>query len=104
MNNNQKMLLGVAVVGVAAYYYWKSQQPKPAAKFVGQDGTIFKGRPNQPLFKAANGKYGNFDWQQSCNCHTGTYKTPAGDTGYTCKNGNSSPNSKGPCEKGKAQL
>jgi len=96
MNNNQKMLLGVAVVGVAAYYYWKSQQPKPAAKFVGQDGTIFKGRPNKKVFA-------NFDWQQSCGCHTGSYKTPAGDTGYTCKNGNSAPNTKGPCEKGKGQ-
>jgi hypothetical protein len=49
MNNNQKMLLGVAVVGVAAYYYWKSQQPKPAAKFVGANG-IFDGRPNARVF------------------------------------------------------
>ena len=53
MNNNQKMLLGVAVVGVAAYYYWKSQQPKTAAKFVGQDGTIFNGRPNARIFANA---------------------------------------------------
>jgi hypothetical protein len=30
MNKNQKVLLGVAVVGVAGYFYWKSKQPKAA--------------------------------------------------------------------------
>ena len=30
MNQNQKMLLGAAVVGVAGYLYWKSKQPKAA--------------------------------------------------------------------------
>ena len=30
MNQNQKMLLGAAVVGFAGYLYWKSKQPKAA--------------------------------------------------------------------------
>jgi hypothetical protein len=28
MNKKTKMLLAVAVIGVAGYYYWKSKQPK----------------------------------------------------------------------------
>lgn len=28
MNKNTKMLLAVAVIGVAGYYYYKSKQPK----------------------------------------------------------------------------
>ena len=28
MNKNQQLLLGVGVVGVAGYLYWKSKQPK----------------------------------------------------------------------------
>jgi hypothetical protein len=97
MNNNQKMLLGVAVVGVAAYYYWKSQQPQPAAKFVGANG-IFAGRPNQRIFAGANGKYGNLIPQASCMCHTGETKVgPKGDMVYTCKNGNTSFKTGGPC-------
>ena len=47
---------------------------------VGQDGSIFKGRPNGKVFA-------NFAPQQKCGCHTG--KTDVGgDTVYTCKNGN----------------
>lgn len=30
MNKNQQLLLGVGVVGVAGYLYWKSKQPKAA--------------------------------------------------------------------------
>jgi hypothetical protein len=96
MNNNQKMLLGVAVVGVAAYYYWKSQQPKPAAKMVGQDGSIFKGRPNGKVFANVVGN------QQSCGCHKGTVDAGDGDIVYVCQNGNKSFNTAGPC-KGKGQ-
>jgi hypothetical protein len=28
MNKNQQLLLGVGVVGLAGYFYWKSKQPK----------------------------------------------------------------------------
>jgi len=100
MNKNQKMLLGVAVVGVAAYYYWKSQQP--TAKMVGANGGIFAGRPNQPLFAGAEGKkYGNFK-DTACNCHTGS-DTVGGQTIYKCGDGvHLSASSNGPC-KGKAQ-
>lgn len=28
MTKNQQLLLGVGVVGVAGYFYWKSKQPK----------------------------------------------------------------------------
>ena len=28
MNKKTKMLLAIAVIGVAGYYYWKSKQPK----------------------------------------------------------------------------
>ena len=31
MNKNQKLMLGVGVVAVAGYFYWKSKQPKAAA-------------------------------------------------------------------------
>jgi hypothetical protein len=96
MNKNQKILLGVGVVGVAAYFYWKSKQPATTAKFVGQDGTIFHGRPNRPLFAQASGKYGNLAPQASCMCHTATTNV-GGDTAYTCKNGNHAWSSKGPC-------
>jgi hypothetical protein len=96
MNNNQKMLLGVAVVGVAAYYYWKSQQPKK--QFVGANGSLFAGRPNKAIFAGADGKYGNFAPQASCMCHTGETKVgPKGDTVYTCKNGNVAFKSGGAC-------
>jgi hypothetical protein len=48
MNKKTKMYVGLGVVAVAAYYFWhKSQADKtapaiaaPAAKFVGQNGTI----------------------------------------------------------------
>lgn len=98
MNNNQKMLLGVAVVGVAAYYYWKSQQPS-AAKFVGANG-IFAGRPNQKIFAGANGKYGNFAPQAACMCHTAVTNV-GGDNVYTCKNGNHAFKSPKECSGGK---
>jgi hypothetical protein len=35
MNKNQQLLLGVGVVGVAGYLYWKSKQPKAAFASVG---------------------------------------------------------------------
>lgn len=43
MNKNQKVLLGVAVVGVAAYFYFKSKQPKAAFAKVGMAGNAKKG-------------------------------------------------------------
>lgn len=100
MNKNQKMLLGVAVVGVAAYYFWKSKQPK--AGFAGRPNeTLFKGRPDQPIFAGAEGKkYGNFK-DTACMCHTGS-DTVGGQTIYKCGDGvHLSASSNGPC-KGKA--
>ena len=38
MDKNQKMLLGVAVVGVGAYLLWKSKQPKKATFMKSADG------------------------------------------------------------------
>ena len=35
MNKKTKMLLAVAVIGVAGYYYWKSKQPTTKANLVG---------------------------------------------------------------------
>jgi hypothetical protein len=35
MTKNQQLLLGVGVVGVAGYLYWKSKQPKAAFAGVG---------------------------------------------------------------------
>lgn len=35
MNKNQQLLLGVGVVGLAGYLYWKSKQPKAAFAGVG---------------------------------------------------------------------
>jgi hypothetical protein len=99
MNKNQKMLLGVAVVGVAAYYYWKSQQPKAA--FVGANGSLFAGRPDQPLFAGAAG-YANFK-DTACMCHTGS-DTVGGQTIYKCGDGvHLSASSNGPCKGKKAQ-
>jgi hypothetical protein len=43
MNKNQKLLLGVAVVGVAGYFYWKSKQPKAAFTKVGLAGNAKAG-------------------------------------------------------------
>jgi len=68
MNYNQKMLLGVAVVGVAGYYYWKSQQK--TAKFIGANGSLFAGRPDSPIFAGMAG-YANFK-DEACRCHTGS--------------------------------
>ena len=48
MNKKTKMLLAVAVIGVAGYYYWKSKQPKKAGflagnvKPVGSNGAFQK--------------------------------------------------------------
>jgi hypothetical protein len=90
MNYNQKVLLGVAVVGVAGYYYWKSQQPK---QFVGANGSLFAGRPNAPVF--ANFK------DEACMCHTGS-DTVKGETIYKCGDGvHLSASSNGPCKGGK---
>lgn len=83
MNKNQKILLGVAVVGVAGYYYWKSQQPKKA--FVGANGSLFAGRADKPLFAQAAGGYANFK-DEACMCHTGTDQI-AGKTIYLCGDG-----------------
>lgn len=43
MNKNQKVLLGVAVVGVAGYFYWKSKQPKVAFVKAGLAGNAKAG-------------------------------------------------------------
>jgi hypothetical protein len=99
MNNNQKMLLGVAVVGVAAYYFWKSQQPKK--QMVGANGSLFAGRPDKPLFAGMAG-YANFK-DEPCRCHTGSDKVK-GQTIYKCGDGVSlSDASNGPCKGKKAQ-
>lgn len=97
MNKNQKILLGVAVVGVAGYYYWKSQQPKKA--FVGANGSLFAGRADKPLFAQAAG-YANFK-DDACMCHTGS-DTVKGETIYKCGDGvHLSASSNGPCKGGK---
>lgn len=98
MNYNQKMLLGVAVVGVAGYYYWKSQQK--TAKFVGANGSLFDGRPDSPIFAGMAG-YANFK-DTACLCHTGS-DTVGGKTIYKCGDGvHLSASSNGAC-KGKKQ-
>jgi hypothetical protein len=102
MNYNQKMLLGVAVVGVAGYYYWKSQQK--TAKFIGTDGSLFDGRPDSPIFAGMAGMagYANFK-DEACRCHTGS-DTIKGKTYYKCGDGVSlSDASEGPCKKKKQQ-
>ena len=47
MNKQTKMLVGVGLVGVAAYLLWKSQQPKATTStttsFVGNNSRVFKG-------------------------------------------------------------
>jgi hypothetical protein len=93
MNYNQKVLLGVAVVGLAGYYYYKSQQPKK--QMVGANGSLFAGRPDAPVF--ANFK------DEACKCHTGSDKVK-GQTIYKCGDGVSlSDASNGPCKGRKAQ-
>ena len=44
MTKQTKMLVGVGLIGVAAYLIWKSQQPKPTTtSFVGDNSRVFKG-------------------------------------------------------------
>jgi hypothetical protein len=45
MTKQTKMLVGVGLVGVAAYLLWKSQQPKATTttSFVGNNSKVFKG-------------------------------------------------------------
>lgn len=51
MNKQTKLFLGVGIVAVAGYLYWKSTQPKKAA---------FLATPNTPIFKASySGSVGN---------------------------------------------
>lgn len=53
MNKNTQILLGVGILGVGGYLYWKStQKPKTTAKMVGANGKIFKSTPKQKVFSA----------------------------------------------------
>jgi hypothetical protein len=49
MKKQTKMLLGVAILGVAGYFYWQSKQPKKAA-------TAFAGNSKQKVFTNASGQ------------------------------------------------
>ena len=50
MKKQTKILLGVAVLGVAGYLYWQSKQPKKAAT------TAFAGNSRQKVFTNASGQ------------------------------------------------
>jgi predicted negative regulator of RcsB-dependent stress response len=49
MKKQTKMLLGVAILGVAGYFYWQSKQPKKAT-------TSFAGNSKQKVFTNASGQ------------------------------------------------
>lgn len=81
MTKNVKMLLGAAVVLGVGYYLYTKNKTASTTK------------------AGYAGPFANLAGQDKCGCHTG--KTDVeGDTVYTCKNGNHSFESDGPCKGG----
>jgi predicted negative regulator of RcsB-dependent stress response len=64
MKKQTKMLLGVAILGVAGYFYWQSKQPKkvgfvnnPSKKiFTNASGQIFSKETGKQIFTNASGQ------------------------------------------------
>lgn len=59
MKKQTQILIGLGVLGVGGFLYWKSKQPKSTdtvKKMVGADGAIFKPTSKEKVFKGADGE------------------------------------------------
>lgn len=59
MNNKTQILIGLGILGVGGFLYWKSKQPKTTEtvkKMIGADAQVFEPTTEKPVFKGADGE------------------------------------------------
>ena len=84
MEKNTKILLGVALIGSAAYIYWKSMQPSKSSIFANASGKnkVAKASKKKKIvgdaLKAGNGKFAK-NLSGTVEAHSSTFNASGDD-------------------------